>query len=214
MAGASLIAGAASGAMNTVGAYYAASGQKNALKLQARLDEINAKIADSQARDALFRGERAEQAFRQDVAQLRSKQRVGYAAGGVDLGSETVAATLTSTDVMSELDATQIKANALREAWGMRTEAGNLRSSANMNRATASAINPLMQAGATFLTEGAKWGGQYAAFKDSGAIGGKPPPATGVGKQGQGVTGKIGSVVSKYNPNHSLVSKVKSWMGS
>jgi hypothetical protein len=190
MAEASLVAGAASGAMNTVGAYYAASGQKNALKLQARLDEINAKIADSQARDALFRGERAEQAFRQDVAQLRSKQRVGYAAGGVDLGSETVAATLTSTDVMSELDATQIKANALREAWGMRTEAGNLRSSANMNRATASAINPLMQAGATFLTEGAKWGGQYAAFKDSGAID-----------------------TSRKNWG-KVATKVKSWLGS
>jgi hypothetical protein len=170
MAGASLIAGAASGAMNTVGAYYAASGQKNALRLQARLDEINAQISESQARDALFRGERAEQAFRQDVAQLRSKQRVGYAAGGVDLGSETVAATLTSTDVMSELDATQIKANALREAWGMRTEAGNLRSSARMNRATAKTINPLMQAGATLLTEGAKWGGNFVDYRDSGAI--------------------------------------------
>jgi len=170
MAAASLIAGAASGAANTVGSYYAASGQKNALKLQARLDEINAKIVDSQARDALLKGERKEQAFRQDVAQLRSKQRVGMASNGIDLGSETAAAVLTSTDVLSEQDATEIKANALREAWGLRTEANNQRSSARMNRATASGINPLLEAGTTFLTSASKWAGQYDSFKQSGAL--------------------------------------------
>lgn len=170
MALASTAASAAGGAASVVGSYYAASGQKTALKLQARMDEINAQIAESRARDALFRGERQEQAFRQDVAQLRSKQRVGMAAGNVDLGSETAAAVLTSTDVMSEIDATQIRANALREAWGMRTEATNLRSSARMSRATASGINPVLQAGTTLLTEGARFAGQYDQFKQSGAI--------------------------------------------
>lgn len=189
MAGASLIAGAASGAMNTVGAYYAASGQKSALKLQARLDEINAQIADSQARDALLRGERQEQAFRQDVAQLRSKQRVGMATGGIDLGSETAAAVLTSTDYLSEQDATQIKANALREAWGLRTEASNLRSSARMNRATAKSISPIMAGVGTFLTEGARFGGSYYDFKESGAL--------DTSKQNWG----------------KVASKVKGWMG-
>lgn len=189
MAGASLIAGAASGAMNTVGSYYAASGQRNALKLQARLDEINAKIADSAARDALLRGERQEQAFRQDVAQLRSKQRVGMAANNLDLGSETAAAVLTSTDYMAEQDATTIKVNALREAWGLRTEAGNLRSSARLNRATAKSISPLMAAAGTFLTDAAKFGGQYYDFQQSGAI--------DESRQRWG----------------NVASKVKSWMG-
>lgn len=165
-----MIAGAASGAMNTVGSFYAASGQRSALKMQARLDEINAQISDSQARDALFRGERAEQSFRQEAGQVRSRQRVGMAANGLDLGSETAAAVLTSTDVMAEQDATTIRANALREAWGLRTEAGNLRSSARMNRATARTISPLMQAGGTFLTEASRWGGQYSEARASGAL--------------------------------------------
>lgn len=189
MAATSMIAGAASGAMNTVGTYYAASGQRSALKLQARLDEINAQIADSQARDALLKGERAEQTFRQEVSQLRSRQRVGMAASGIDLSSETAAAVLTSTDVMSEQDATTIRANALREAWGLRTEAGNLRSSARMNRATARTISPLMQAGATFLTEGSRWGGQYYEAQQSGAL-----------DTSRDRWGKIGA-------------KVKGWMG-
>lgn len=170
MAGASLIASAASGAANTVGSYYAASGQRNALRLQARMDEINAQIAESQARDTLLRGERAEQAFRQDVAQLRGEQRAQMGASGVDLGSTTSAAILTGTDVMSEQDATTIRANALREAWGLRTEATNLRSSARSNRATASAINPLMQAGGTLLTDASRFGAQFTEFSNSGAI--------------------------------------------
>jgi hypothetical protein len=170
MAGASLVASAAGGAANTVGSYYAASGQKNALKLQARMDEINASISDRQARDALLKGEKTEQAFRRDAANLRSEQRVGMAANGVDLGSETAAAVLTSTDVLTEQDATQIKANALREAWGLRTEASNYRNDANSKRSTAGAINPLLQAGTTFLTDASKWGGDYAKAKDSGAL--------------------------------------------
>lgn len=71
----------------------------------------------------------------------------------------------------------------------MRTEAGNLRSSARMNRATAKAINPLMQAGATLLTEGAKWGGSFVDYSDSGAL-----------DTSRERWGKIGS-------------KVKNWLG-
>lgn len=165
-----MIAGAASGAMNTVGAYYAASGQRSALRMQARLDEINAQIADAQARDALRKGERSEQMLRQEAAQLRSRQRVGMAAGNVDLGSETAAAVLTSTDVMSEQDAREIKLNAIRESWGYRTEAGNLRSSARMNRATARTISPFMQAAGTMLTDASRWGGQFAEARESGSL--------------------------------------------
>lgn len=170
MAGASLIASAASGAMNTVGSYYASKGQKTSLKMQARIDEINAKIADASARDALLRGERAEQQQRLSAAQLRSRQRVALAGNNVDLGSETAAAILTGTDYLTEMDATQIKANALRESFGLRTEAGNLRSSARMNRATAKAISPGMQAFSTLLTSASKVGSDYYAFSESGAL--------------------------------------------
>ena len=80
MAIASMAASAAGTASSTVGAYYGALGQKSALKFQATLAEINAKAAESNARHALFKGERAEQRVRMDTAQLKSQQRVALAA--------------------------------------------------------------------------------------------------------------------------------------
>lgn len=170
MAIASLAASAAGGAMNTVGSYYGALGQKSALKFQATMAELNAKAAESDARNSLLRGEREEQRLRLDTAQLKSSQRVSMAGNGVDLGSDTAAAVLTSTDVLGEIDANQTKANALREAWGHRTEAVSYRNDALMKRATAGAISPGMAAFSTLLTSAAQVGSQYAAGMESGSF--------------------------------------------
>jgi hypothetical protein len=170
MAIASLAASAAGGAMDTVGSYYSALGQKSALKFQATMAELNADAAESDARNSLLRGEREEQRLRLDTAQLKSSQRVSIASNGIDLGSDTAAAVLTSTDVLGEIDANQTKANALREAWGHRTEAVNYRNEANMARSTAGAISPGMSAFTTLLTSAAQVAGQYAASADSGSL--------------------------------------------
>lgn len=167
---ASLSAQGAGLAMQTVGSYYAAKGQKMQLKLQARMAELNAKMAESQARDVLMQGQRAEQAVRMKGAQVKSAQRVAMGASGVDLASETAAALQTSTDFLSELDANTVKANALRAAWGQRMEAVNYRGQAIMGRAQARAISPFMATAGTLLAGGAQMAGQYAGFKDSGAL--------------------------------------------
>jgi hypothetical protein len=166
----SLISQTAGGIGQTVGAYYQAQGQRTALKLQARIAEVNAKIAEGQARDALMRGERQEQASRMSAAQLRSTQRATMAASGVDLGSETSAAILTSTDYLSEMDANQIRANALRDAWGYRMEAVTQRGSAGVSRATARGISPMGDALGTLLTSASQVGMNYASLKQSGAL--------------------------------------------
>lgn len=170
MAVASMAASAAGGAASTVGSYYSALGQKSALKFQATLAELNAQAAESDARNALARGERAEQSVRLDTANLKSDQRVALASNGVDLGSDTAAAILTSTDLLGEIDANQTKANALREAWGHRTEAVNSRSEATMSRATADGISPGVSAFSTLLTSAGQVAGQYYQAKDSGSI--------------------------------------------
>lgn len=170
MALTSLAASSAGAGMSVAGSYYETLGRKYALNLQARLDEVNAKIAEGQARDSLQRGEREEQNLRLSTAQLKSTQTANIAANGVDLTSETAAAILTSTDVMGEIDANTIKANALREAWGHRMEAVNLRGSAATNRATAKALSPGMAAVGTLLTEASKVGASYYGFKESGAL--------------------------------------------
>jgi peptidoglycan hydrolase-like amidase len=170
MAIASMAASAAGGAMSTVGSYYSALGQKSALRFQATLAEINAKASESDARNALARGERAEQSVRLDTANLKSTQRVALASNGVDLGSDTAAAILTSTDVLGEIDANQTKANALREAWGHRTEAVSHRAQATIDRATASGISPGMNAFSTLLTSAGQVAGQYYQAEKSGSI--------------------------------------------
>lgn len=170
MAVSSMILQAGAAATQTIGSYYAAKGERTALKLQARINEVNAKIAEGQARDALQRGERQEQAARMGAAQLRSTQRTGMAAGNIELGSETAAAVLTSTDYLSEMDAAQIKANALRDAWGYRMEAVGQRGQAAMSRATARGISPLGEAASTLLTSAAQVGMSYASLKAAGAF--------------------------------------------
>lgn len=170
MAISSLIAQTAGGVNQAVGTYYQAQGQRTALKLQARIDEVNAKIAEGQARDVLLRGERSEQASRMSAAQLKSTQRAVMSSNSIDLGYGSAAAIQTSTDYLSEMDANTIRANALREAWGYRMEGTNLRGSAAVNRATARGIDPAGQALGSLLTSAAQVGGAYASFKESGAL--------------------------------------------
>ena len=192
MAEAALAAQAAGGAMQTVGSYYAAAGQKMQLKLQARLAEINAEMANSQARDALMQGQRAEQAVRMQGAQVKSAQRAAMGASGVDLSSETSVALQTSTEFLSELDANTVKANALRAAWGHRMNAVNYRGQAIMGRAQAKAISPAMAAFSTLLTQGAQFGQSYAGYKNAGMLGSTkaapgPASSTPVNFQGMGM---------------------------
>lgn len=201
MAMSSLIAQAGGAATSTVGSYYAARGQRTALKLQARIAEVNARIAEGQARDALQRGERQEQATRMGAAQLRSSQRAAMGASGIDLGSETAAAVLTSTDYLTEVEANTIKANALREAWGFRMDAGQSRSEAAMARATRKGISPLGDAASTLITGAAQVAGSYAAFRQSGALGGNQ-------------TGKAApTAATRMAKQKSSVSKIKDFFG-
>ncbi|HAX23054.1 MAG TPA: hypothetical protein DCY64_22555 [Hydrogenophaga sp.] len=94
-------------------------------KLHEALARINARLAESAAQGALHSGQRQEQAKRLETAAFKAKQRVSIAANGIDLSSETAVGVLTSTDMIGEIDANTISANAIRAAWGYRTEGVN-----------------------------------------------------------------------------------------
>lgn len=111
---------------------------------QAAIARINARLAESAAQGTLLSGQRQEQAKRLETAAFKSRQRVGFAASGVDLGSDSVVRVLTSTDLIGDIDANTIAANAIRAAWGYRTEAANHRGQALMS----SANGQMMAAGA------------------------------------------------------------------
>ena len=148
------------------GAWSSAQGTKAAMQsqatiaeTQAQIAELNAEGAEFNAQQSLLAGQRREQNVRLKGAQLKSTQRAGMAANGIDLGSGSAVNVLTTTDLMSEEDANAVKLDAVRSAWGYRTQATNYVNEAIGKRTqayglnkTAGAINPWMSGGAALLT--------------------------------------------------------------
>ena len=154
----------------TVSSYYSSAAEKTKLGLQADLDAINAKLADGAARDTMQRGEREYGNSRLRTAALKGRQRAELADAGFDLGFGSAAQILTSTDLVGEVDAETIKANAMREAWGHRLDATNLRGSSRVNKSAAKSINPTLNAAATLLTTGGQVASSYYSLKAAGAF--------------------------------------------
>lgn len=152
---------------SAVGAYQSAASQKSALQFQAQMADQNARLAELGAQFELMRGQKEKQRSRLKTAQLKSAQRTAMAANGIDLGEGTAVDILTTTDVMGEEDANVIEANAIRSAWGYRTQSGNARAEADVGRATARGINPYASAGASLLGGAGKVASSwYSATKD------------------------------------------------
>lgn len=148
----------AAGAINsTVGSYFAAGAQRDGLRMGAEMDE---RAAQAQ----LLAGERDEQRSRLSTARLKGSQRTALAAGGFDLADAGAARLLTSTDVLGEDDALTIRNNALRSAWGYRTDAA-------MKTAAADSIKPGLVAATTLLGEGAQVASSWYSMSKAGAFG-------------------------------------------
>lgn len=145
------------------------------LNFQANLGDINARINETQAQQTLLAGQREEQKSRIATANLKGTQRASLAANGVDLGVGSAAQILTSTDVMGEIDAETIQANAIKSAWGYRTQGANQKAQATSSRAAAGAISP-DSAFTSSLIGGA---GQVASsWYQYNKLGGDAPPTT------------------------------------
>lgn len=124
-----------------VGSYFSAQSNKIQLNLQADLARINARISETAAKSALAAGEREVQAVRLRTGQMKAKQRVNFAASGLDLSSGSVQDVFNTTDFMGEIDANTVEANAIRAAWGYRTQASNFQTEALMSSANASGVS-------------------------------------------------------------------------
>lgn len=153
------------------GAYYQAKTQKIQLSLQADIARINARVAERTAQTTLLAGQRQEQGARLSTAQLKSGQRARMAARGIDLASDTATNILTTTDVMGEIDANTIQANAVRAAWGYRTEGVNSQISARMADANARGISPGSAATSSLLGNATSLASNYYTLKKAGAFG-------------------------------------------
>ncbi len=184
-------AGAASSA---VGAYYGAKSQKASLELQANLADLNARMSETAAQQTLLTGQREEGKSRIATANLKGTQRASLAANGVDLGVGSANQILTSTDVLGEMDANTIQANAVRFAWGYRTQAVNQQNQALMSRASAGAISPGAAGFTSLLGSAGQVASNWYAYNKGGDMGGsssgaRPSPGDGLS---QGDRRKLG----------------------
>lgn len=157
-------------ANNVAGSYFSAKNTKTALGFQSQIADVNAQISELGARSELRKGQREEQRVRLNTAQLKGRQRTSLAANGIDLGSQTATNILTTTDVMGEIDADTVASNAVRSAWGYRTQGQNFTNEARTKRATASTINPGMTATTTLLTEAGRVGTAVYSMDKAGAF--------------------------------------------
>jgi hypothetical protein len=145
----------------------------------AEIAEYNARLAESRARDAIFRGRETETRFRTDIRGLIGAQRASYGAQGVDVSDGSSLEVQMDTAYQGELDALTIRTNAARESWGFRVEAEN-------ERMQATAIRKLgkLQAKSTrdigrSQALSTRMGGQYA--KTEGTLGAYTTIAAGSG---------------------------------
>lgn len=162
---------AAGAAMGIVSSFFGAKSQKSALNYQAEIAEINAGLAELSAQNEILAGQREEQKARLRTGAIKAGQRVAMAANGIDMaGSPTAQNILNTTDILGEIDAQTIQANALRSAWGYRTQATNLTNEATMARGTASGISPGMAAASSLLTGAGQVAGSWYSLNKAGAL--------------------------------------------
>lgn len=169
------------GALSSAGgAYLKASGEKRTLQRQADVADLNARLSDLQAKSTYRQGQREEQRSRFETRNIRDKQTTGYAGNNIALDSETAIRVATSTDVLGEIDANTINANAARAAWGHRMEGVQFRNEALTSRASASAIKPGQAALTSLINSAGNISESYIRIKKATSSSGE----RGTGKRG------------------------------
>lgn len=94
---------------------------------QQHILDNQATAVDDQAQRVRESGAIAEQSQRLKVQQLLSTQTAVAGASGADVNSQSFGKVMDQTATFGELDAQTVRMNALREAWGLGTQATALR---------------------------------------------------------------------------------------
>jgi hypothetical protein len=122
-------------------------GQIQQGKAQQEAYNANAKTQRLQALDAERRGSIEEGQQRQRVNQVLGAQQARQGGSGVVAGQDTGADVLAESAEYGARDAATIRVNAVREAWGLRTQAAN-----DQAQGRAAGQAGYARAGSTFLS--------------------------------------------------------------
>lgn len=103
----------------------------NQAKVNQAVARNNATVSEQQAQDAHRRGEQEAIDVTRRGAALKSTQRATMAARGLDLGFGTAQDLQDQTDFFSQSDASTVRYNAAKEAWGRRVQGANYQAEAD-----------------------------------------------------------------------------------
>lgn len=170
LAQASLIGQIGGGVTSAIGNYYSSATQKINLQGAAGIADTNARIAELGAQSALYQGQQQVGALTMRAGQIKSSQRAAMAANGIDLGVGNAAEVQASTDIMKEIDANTLTSNAVRSAWGYRTQAVNYQNEAITKRGAAGSISPGGSAFSSMLGSAGSVAGPWYSLNKSGAL--------------------------------------------
>lgn len=155
---------------SAVGSYYSAQSQASSLKFQSDIAGINSRIAELGAQSELMKGERQVGAISMKAGQVKSAQRAAMAANGIALDEGNAVEIQATTDMMKELDMNTATSNAVRSAWGYRTQSTNYQTEAAMKSAMGEGINPFGSAMGSMLGSAGGVASAWYKAKKEGAL--------------------------------------------
>lgn len=109
-------------ALTATGAGLTANAQYQSGRMNQRIYEYDAKIADAQADDALARGRDLAGEKALQIKSTIATQRVRQAASGVDVSRGSALDVQANTAALGARDLAIIRNNAAREAWGYKVQ--------------------------------------------------------------------------------------------
>ncbi len=145
--------------LTAVGESYAnATAAKTYGEQKKREADINARLAELNADDAVRRGDKEAEAHKRRVKQLVGAQRAALAAQGIEIDADSALDVQEDTKLQGELDVQTIKNNAWREAWGYKVQANNYTSQGKFAQLAgkAEATSSILTGGAKALQAGLK----------------------------------------------------------
>lgn len=151
---------AAGAVQSAVGSYYQAKSAKYQYKSQAltmdfqkSMSEINARQAEFMAQQIVDVGGKEISMLKMRAGKIKSASKASMAARGIKLGVGSTAEVIATTDLVAEMDALTIYANAIKSSEAARTQSINYMNQAMMQsvsaenlRTTAASVSPFSAA--------------------------------------------------------------------
>ena len=182
----SLISMGLTTAINAIGSASLQRKNNAIAQSQANIARINAQMMEMQAQARLRSAEKDQVRLTLQAGQTKGRQRAAMAANGIAAGVGGSVGLLASTDLIKEVDSSQIKSNAINDAWGIRTQAGNYMTQAAM--AEANKKSAWGVAGQTLLQGASQIANQYMIYDAMGVFDSTPTTTTApfAGQKGYG----------------------------